>query len=64
MSGVWRAVYRGFANTLGIAPVRRHVPTPEQQLEAAREDLRAAIAAAAERYRNGNPDSCEIDLSA
>lgn len=63
MKHLWRAFWRGFGNTLGIAPVRRYVPSPAEELEAARADLRAAITAASERYRNGNPDSVEIDLT-
>jgi len=56
MRDVWRAFLR---NTLGIAPV----PTPIEELKAATADVRAAIAAAAERYRNGNPDSAEFDIN-
>jgi hypothetical protein len=60
---MWRAFWRGVCNTFGIAPTRRHVPTPAEEVEAARAEVRAAIRAADERYRNGNPDSAEIDLT-
>jgi hypothetical protein len=59
----WRAFWRGFGNTLGIAQVRRHVSAPGEELEAARADLRAAIAAAAERYSSGNPGSVEVEIT-
>lgn len=63
MRDAWRAFWQGFGNTLGIAPVRRYVPTPAEELEAASAEVRAAIAAAAERHLNGNPASAEFDIS-
>jgi hypothetical protein len=64
MSGGWSAFWKGFCNTFGIAPVRRYVEPPEESLEAARADLRAAIAAAAQRYSDGNPDFAEFEIPA
>jgi hypothetical protein len=47
---------------LRVAQVRRYVPTPAEELEAVLANLRSAIAAAAQRYRDGNPDGVEIVL--
>lgn len=53
MTTMRSAFWRGVCNTLGIAQIRRYVPTPTEEMEAARAKLRAAINAAAKRSRNG-----------
>jgi hypothetical protein len=44
MEKLWLAFLRGFQNTFGVAPIRRNIPTPEEEMGAVAVEIRKATA--------------------